>query len=101
MTAMSNTLTKAGIISILCAKVGCTKEKGQVIVEAVFETIKTKLEKGETVKLSGFGNFVVRSKRSRAGRNPKTGEVVEITARRVLTFKPSAILRDRVRTEEG
>lgn len=97
---MTATLDKAGIVSAVCSQVGCTNKKGQVIVETVFETIKGQLELGKSVKLSGFGNFVVRSKRARVGRNPKTGETMEITARRVLTFKPGTILRDRLRYEE-
>jgi integration host factor subunit alpha len=59
----------------------------------VFDIIKETLEKGEKIKISGFGNFVVREKRSRVGRNPQTGEEIEISARRVLTFKPSQVLR--------
>ena len=81
---------------MLCSQLGYQRKEGQEIVEAILETIKTQLEQGEAVKLSGFGNFAIRSKHSRAGRNPKTGEEVEITARKVLTFKPSATLRDRV-----
>jgi integration host factor subunit alpha len=62
-------------------------------VETVFELIKDKLAQGEKVKISGFGNFVVKEKRSRRGRNPQTGEEISITARRVLTFKSSQVLR--------
>lgn len=94
---MDMTLDKAGIVSALYSKLGYSKKEAREIVEAVLETIKTTLEQGEDVRLSGFGKFVIRSKRSRVGRNPKTGEAVEITARRVLTFKPSTILQERVR----
>ena len=93
---MNTTITKADIVSALLSKLGCRRENAQEIFEAILETIKTELEKGKTVKLSGFGNFDVLSKRSRLGRNPKTGEAIEITERRVLTFKPSISLRDRV-----
>ena len=60
----------------------------------VFETMKETLEQGEKIKISGFGNFEVRDKRARVGRNPQTGEVIEISARRVLTFKPSQVLKN-------
>lgn len=92
---------KAGIVSALCSRIGCNKEDGQVIVDMILGTIKGKIEQGEMVKLSGFGNLSVHSKRSRVGQNPKTGEAVEVTARRVLTLKPSIILRDRVKDEAG
>ena len=64
------------------------------IVDRVFESIKVALEKGESVKIAGFGKFEVKQKRSRRGRNPQTGEEIEITARKVLKFRPSQILRD-------
>ena len=66
------------------------------MVELIFEKIKESLEKEENVKISGFGNFMVRQKRARRGRNPQTGKDMTITARRVLTFKPSQILKDSV-----
>lgn len=97
---MTSTLNKAGIVSALYSQ-GYSKKDAQMIVEAILETIRTKLEQGETVKLSGFGNFSVHSKHSRVGRNPRTGETVEITARKVLTFKPSIRLRERVRDGAG
>lgn len=65
-------------------------------MELFFEEIRVALEKGETVKLSGFGNFAIRDKKSRPGRNPKTGENVAITARRVVTFRPGIKFRERV-----
>ena len=64
------------------------------IVEMAFDTIKDTLERGEKIKLSGFGNFVVREKKSRVGRNPQTGQEIEISARRVLTFRPSQVLKN-------
>ncbi len=89
-------MTKSDIVDVLCSKLEYPRKETQEILEAMFEMIKVELEKGESIKLPGFGNFVVRSKRARVGRNPKTGEEMEITARQVLTFKPSTILRNRV-----
>ncbi|MBF0140977.1 MAG: integration host factor subunit alpha [Magnetococcales bacterium] len=90
------TLTKAAIVEQLYKKLNGTRDDAQVLVESVLETIKITLEQGEAVKLPGFGNFNARSKKARRGRNPKTGEEVEISARTVLTFHPSTMLRDRV-----
>ncbi len=91
-------MTKADIVDVLCSKLEHPRKETQEIIETMFEMIKAELAKGESIKLPGFGNFVVRSKRSRVGRNPKTGEEMEITARQVLTFKPSTILRNRVQS---
>ena len=91
--------TKADIVESIYMIVGISKKESDEIVDDVFETIKAELERGESVKLSGFGNFDVRSKSSRVGRNPKTGEAIEITARKVVTFKPSTILRAKVNGE--
>jgi integration host factor subunit alpha len=86
-------MTKADIIESIYEKVGLSKEESSRIVELVLETLKETLENGEKVKISGFGNFVVRTKRSRRGRNPQTGDEIQITARKVLTFKSSPILK--------
>ncbi|HBF12239.1 MAG TPA: integration host factor subunit alpha [Deltaproteobacteria bacterium] len=86
-------MTKADIVESIYEKIGFSKKEAQDIVELIFETIKSTLEKGEKIKISGFGNFVVRQKRPRIGRNPQTGQEIEITARKVLTFKPSQILK--------
>lgn len=86
-------MTKAEIIEAVYEKVGFSKKEATEIVELVFDTMKTTLEEKKKIKISGFGNFVVREKRSRIGRNPQTGEEIEITARRVLTFRPSQILK--------
>ncbi|MBX7149367.1 integration host factor subunit alpha [bacterium] len=86
-------MTKAEIVESVYEKIGFSKKEAQDIVELVFDTIKETLEKGEKIKISGFGNFVVRQKRPRIGRNPQTGEEIEITQRKVLTFKPSQILK--------
>ena len=86
-------MTKADIIEQIYEKVGFSKKESAEIVELVFDTMKETLEHGEKIKISGFGNFVVRHKRPRIGRNPQTGEEIEITARRVLTFRPSQVLK--------
>ncbi len=89
-------VTKAEIIARIYEKVGFSKNQATDIVEATFEIIKSCLEKGENVKISGFGRFVVRSKNPRRGRNPKTGEEIIIKGRRVLTFKASPILKETI-----
>ena len=86
-------MTKADIVENIYEKVGLSKEESTRIVELVLELVKETLVQGERIKISGFGNFVVRQKRSRRGRNPQTGEEIEISARRVLTFKSSPILK--------
>ncbi len=87
------TMTKADIVEAIYEKIGFSKKESAEIVELVFDTMKGTLETGETIKISGFGNFVVRSKRPRMGRNPQTGEEIEISARKVLTFRPSQVLK--------
>ena len=86
-------MTKADLIEVIHDKVGLSKKESAGIVELVFETMKQTLESSEKIKISGFGNFEVRNKNLRIGRNPKTGESIEISARRVLTFKPSQVLK--------
>lgn len=90
-------MTKADLIDAIYERVGFSKKESARIVEMVFDLMKECLEDGEKIKISGFGNFVVRDKRSRIGRNPQTGEEIEITARRVLTFKPSQVLRNSLK----
>src|SRR3954469_12832188 len=93
------TMTKADIIENVYEKVGgFSKKEAAEIVETVFDTIKETLERGEKIKISGFGNFVVRDKNARVGRNPQTGEEITISARRVLTFKPSQVLKNVLNT---
>ena len=87
-------MTKADIIENVYEKVGFSKKEAAEIVEMVFDTIKETLERGEKIKISGFGNFIVRDKKSRVGRNPQTGQEIEISARRVLTFRPSQVLKN-------
>jgi integration host factor subunit alpha len=86
-------MTKADIIEHVYEKVGLSKKESTRIVEMVFEIIKDTLERGEKIKISRFGNFVVREKRTRRGRNPQTGQEIEISSRRVLTFKASPVLK--------
>ncbi len=93
-------MTKADIIESVYEKVGFSKKEAAEIVEMVFDTIKETLERGEKIKISGFGNFIVRDKKSRVGRNPQTGEEIEISARRVLTFRPSQVLKNALNTND-
>jgi integration host factor subunit alpha len=87
------TLTKAELADQLFEKVGLNKREAKDMVESFFEEIRVALEKGDGVKLSGFGNFELRNKPERPGRNPKTGEEIPITARRVVTFHASQKLK--------
>lgn len=89
-------LTKADIAETLFTEVGLTKREAKEMVEAFFEEIRVSLESNEQVKISGFGNFDLRDKGERPGRNPKTGEDIPITARRVVTFKPGQKLKSKV-----
>lgn len=90
------TLTKADIAESLTDKFNLDRLESKALVELFFEEIKATLEKGDAVKLSGFGNFTIRDKSPRPGRNPKTGEDVAITARRVVTFRPGIKFRERI-----
>src|SRR5262250_1672700 len=87
------TMTKADIVERIYDRVGFSKKEATEVVESIFEVVKRRLEQGEKVKVSGFGNFVVNEKRPRKGRNPQTGEEIVITGRRVLTFKASQVLK--------
>jgi integration host factor subunit alpha len=89
-------MRKADIANEVYERVGISKKEAAEIIEVVLDTIKGVLQKGETVKIAGFGNFVVRSKRARKGRNPKTGEEIGITPRRVVTFRPSQVFKKYV-----
>ena len=91
---ISYTLTKFDIINKVYKKTNFSKKKSGIIVEDIFETIKKVLENGKNVKLSGFGNFKTRQKDSRRGRNPKNGKEIKISARKVLFFKASQILKN-------
>jgi len=90
------TLTKADIVDRLVSLLSIPRKDAVSHVELIFESIKTSLETTDSVKISGFGTFNVREKHSRRGRNPQTGASMEITERRVVTFKPSQILRNNL-----
>lgn len=89
-------MTKADIVNHVFEKVGLPRNEAQNIVETVFDSVKQTLIAGESIKISGFGTFNVRKKNARIGRNPKTKEEVEITPRRVITFKASDQLKEVV-----
>ncbi|MBS0380859.1 MAG: integration host factor subunit alpha [Proteobacteria bacterium] len=95
------TLTKAEMAERLFSEVGLNKREARECVDAFFEVLREALERGEPVKLSGFGNFDLRNKNQRPGRNPKTGEEIPISARRVVTFRPGQKLKLRVESHAG
>lgn len=94
-------LTKAELAEALFEELGLNKREAKEFVDQFFETIRERLEHGEAVKLSGFGNFDLRTKNQRPGRNPKTGEEIPISARRVVTFRPGQKLRLKVSFDEN
>lgn len=89
-------MTKADIAERIQAGTGLSKKKSAEMMEAVFSIMKRTLESGVTMKISGFGSFIVKQKANRRGRNPQTGESITIEARRILTFKPSTILKQAI-----
>jgi integration host factor subunit alpha len=89
-------MTKIDIVSSVYEKVGFSKKEAVRVVETLFDVMKETLERGEKIKISGFGNFMVRNKRTRRGRNPQTGDDIEISARKILTFKPSQVLKNEL-----
>jgi integration host factor subunit alpha len=90
------TLTRADLAESVVQKVGLPRNESQELVELVIKTLSESLANGEAVKLSSFGSFNIRQKGQRVGRNPKTGQEVPITPRRVLVFRPSNIMKDRI-----
>ena len=94
-------LTKADMVEALFDQLGLNKREAKDFVEMFFEEVRAALSNGEQVKLSGFGNFDLRNKNERPGRNPKTGEEIPITARRVVTFRPGQKLKARVEAYAG
>lgn len=92
----SRTITRADLSEVVYQRVGLSRTESSALVELVLKEISDALEKGETVKLSSFGSFSIRSKGERIGRNPKTGVEVPITPRRVMVFKPSNVLKARI-----
>ena len=95
------TLTKAELAEMLFDQVGLNKREAKDMVETFFDEIRSTLERGHSVKLSGFGNFQLRDKPQRPGRNPKTGESIPISARRVVTFHASQKLKDQIDSSAG
>jgi len=95
-------MTKADIVNAVYERIGgFSKKEAADLVDLVFETMKETLGRGEKIKISGYGNFVLRDKRPRQGRNPQTGEPITISDRRVLSFKPSQILKQTLNTRKG
>lgn len=95
-----NTVTKADLVEKVYERLGFSKKEAADLVELVFDMLKDSITTGEKVKISGFGNFVVRSKKSRIGRNPQTGDQITISARHVLTFRPSQVLKAMLNGED-
>ncbi len=89
-------MTKADIVEKVQAGIGLKKKESAEMVEAVFSIMKSTLESGENLKISGFGSFIVKQKADRRGRNPQTGETLTIKARSILTFKPSTLLKQAI-----
>jgi integration host factor subunit alpha len=94
-------MTKADLVDIIFGKVGLSKIESQNIIELIFDTVKQTLVEGESVKVSGFGTFNVKKKNARRGRNPKTGEELQITPRRVITFRASNHLKDIIEKNDA
>ena len=92
----THTITKASLANTLFDQLGLNKREAKEFVELFFEQIRQALEVGESVKLSGFGGFTIREKNSRPGRNPKTGELVPVSARRVVTYRASQKVREQI-----
>jgi integration host factor subunit alpha len=89
-------MTKADLVGKINLMTAFTKKESSEIVERVFDVVKSTLEAGENIKIAGFGNFEVKEKAARRGRNPQTGEAIEITSRKILTFKPSRVLKKSI-----
>jgi integration host factor subunit alpha len=96
LTHREGKMNKADLIEKISLMTTFTKKESSEIVDRVFDIVRSTLEAGENIKIAGFGNFEVKEKAARRGRNPKTGEVIEIAPRRVLTFKPSQILKKSI-----
>jgi integration host factor subunit alpha len=95
------TVTKNSLIEVIHNEVGLNKREAKEFIEEFFESIKVLLEEGNDIKFSGFGNFILRNKTARPGRNPKTGEDVTITERRVVTFKSGLKLKNQLEAYDG
>lgn len=92
-------MTKSDMVEKIYDKIGFSKKESAELVELVFDIIKSTLESGEKIKIAGFGNFIVKEKADRRGRNPQTGEEIVISARKILTFKPSQVLKSAINTK--
>jgi integration host factor subunit alpha len=92
-------MTKSDMVEKIYEKIGFSKKESAELVEMVFDIIKGTLESGEKIKIAGFGNFVVKEKADRRGRNPQTGEEIVISARKILTFKPSQVLKASINSK--
>lgn len=92
----SGTMTRASLAEVLHAEIGLSRSECATLIDDVLERIGSALEGGDNVKISGFGSFLLRDKNARVGRNPKTGVEVPISPRRVLTFRPSQKMRERI-----
>ncbi len=95
------TVTKDSLVETIHTEVGLNKREAKEFVEEFFEIIKLTLEEGKDIKISGFGNFILRNKKPRPGRNPKTGEEVTISERRVVTFKSGLKLKSKLEAYDG
>ena len=95
------TITKESLVEMVHSEVGLNKREAKELIECFFEQIKKSLEEGNDIKLSGFGNFILRDKSPRPGRNPKTGEEVTISSRRVVTFKSGLKLKSKLEAYDG
>ncbi|MEK9793332.1 MAG: integration host factor subunit alpha [Gammaproteobacteria bacterium] len=95
------TITKDSLVEMVHNEVGLNKREAKELIECFFEQIKKSLEEGNDIKLSGFGNFILRDKSPRPGRNPKTGEEVTISSRRVVTFKSGLKLKSKLEAYDG
>jgi len=89
-------MTKADMVELVYERIGVSKRESARIVETIFDVVKETLERGDNVKISGFGSFNIQHKKPRRGRNPQTGEEITISARRVLSFKASNVLREQL-----
>ena len=95
------TITKDSLVEMIHNEVGLNKREAKELIECFFEQIKESLENGNDIKFSGFGNFILRNKSPRPGRNPKTGEEVTISERRVVTFKSGLKLKSKLEAYDG
>lgn len=89
-------LTRANLVDLACERMGVSREESRKVVETILQIVEDRLRAGERIKISGFGTFTVKHKRSRCGRNPRTGVAINIDSRRVVSFKASQVLKNLV-----